>query len=152
MTARLDRRAVPAVPSAFEGATLRLYDTELLVIHVAPAVLADRYESQLLVVAFAARFARTIVLVARDAAGIPTYFGPSAIARALAALPFDALTWRRYRFHRPAPAMLPIPRDPTRETDSRPSWSFCPTPDTALGETTIRVEPAATLAARPRSR
>jgi hypothetical protein len=129
-------------PAMFDGATIRLYGVEILVVLVQPAVLADPYECQLLVVAFAGRFARTIVLVAQDAHGVPTYYGPAAIARALSGLPFDALTWRRYRFRRPPPAKLPIPIDDDSradQTDSQPSWSYCEPPDTEPDDTTVRI-------------
>lgn len=117
-----------AEPLAFAGATIRLYGADVLVVVVLPELLADVHESQLVVIAFRARFARTIVLVARDAWGVPTYYGPAAIARALSALPFDALSWRRYLYRRAPPPRLPIPIEPaSSETDSHPSWSFCDT-------------------------
>ncbi|MEO8703916.1 MAG: hypothetical protein ABI867_27955 [Kofleriaceae bacterium] len=144
--------AVLGSPAMFDGVTLRLYNVELLIVLVRQEILLDPYESSLLVVAFAARFDRTIVLVARDASGIPTYYGPEAIARALAGLPFDALTWKRYRFRNVAPPKLPIPRDVddgTDQTDSQPSWSTCDPPDTELRETTIRIG-AITRGLRPR--
>jgi hypothetical protein len=126
-------------PALFDGATLRLYGADVLIVVVRAAVLADPYESQLLVLAFNARFRRTIVLVALDPSGVPTYFGPAAIVHALSRLPFEALTWKRYRKKPPAP-MLPTPIDPpANETDSRPSWSYCGTPDTNVDQTTIHI-------------
>jgi hypothetical protein len=94
----------------FDGAVIRLYGGDVLVVIVAPHVLADLAESRLLVAAFHARFRRTIVLAARDAEGRPTYFGPAAIARVLAAIPFEALSWRRY-FLGPPPGQLPTFRE-----------------------------------------
>ncbi len=117
-----------AMPETFDGATIRLYGTDLLVVLVSSWVLADPYESQLLVVAFRFRFQRTVVLAAQDPRGIPTYYGPAAIVGALRLLPFDALSWRRYIFRRKVAPKLPIPVEdgPWNYTDSQPSWSFCP--------------------------
>jgi hypothetical protein len=115
----------PALPAYFDGATIRLYGADVLIVLVAPWVLANVYESQLLVIAFRSRFRRTIVLVGQDARGVPTYYGPAAIAGALRTLPFEALSWRRYLYRRPAPPKLPIPIDlPADYTDSHPSWSL----------------------------
>jgi hypothetical protein len=112
------------IPS-FDGATIRLYGADVLVVIVRPQILADSYESQLLVVAFRARFRRTIVLASQDARGVPTYFGPAAIVRVLSTVPFDALSWQRYVYRKLAPQKLPIPIDPAPElTDVSPSWSF----------------------------
>lgn len=138
--------ALLGTPARFDGASLELYGAKLLVVIVRPQVLADAYESQLLVLAFHARFRRTIVLVTQDARGVPTYYGPAAIVRALSGLPFDALPWRRYRYRRPPPQKLPIPVDPKPlATDSPGSWSFCDPPDTersaASEQATVRGKP-----------
>ena len=126
------------IPS-FDGATIRLYGADVLVVIVRPPILADSYESQLLVVAFRARFRRTIVLASQDARGVPTYFGPAAIVRVLSVVPFDALSWQRYVYRKPPPQKLPIPIDPAPElTDTNPSWSFLEREscDTVAGRTT----------------
>ncbi len=113
--------------TTFDGATMRLYGADILIVLVPAWVLADPFECQLLVFAFRSRFQRTIVLVAQDTRGVPTYYGPAAIARALRALPFDALTWRRYVYRKPPPVKLPIPVElPAEYTDSNPSWSLWP--------------------------
>ena len=135
----------PATPLAFEGATIRLYGADILIVIVQPWILADPYESQLLVFAFRSRFQRTIVLVAQDDRRVPTYFGPAAIVAALGRLPFDALSWRRYIYRKPPVVRLPIPIDPPPgETDADPSWSYCATPDTDLEDTAIRSQPQET--------
>ncbi len=120
----------------FIGATIRLFDADVLVIRVMSRVLGDRAEAPALVAAFGARFRRTIVLVAQDARGVPTYFGPGPIATVLARMPFDALPWRRYRYRPPRPQMLPIPVDPLPsystdygDRDSRDDASFAPPAD-----------------------
>ncbi len=99
----------------FIGATIRLFDVEVLVVEVAPRVIGDRGEAPSLVAAFQARFKRTIVLVARDRRGAPTFFGPGPIAMVLSKMPFEALTWQRFRYRPPRPMMLPIPIDPPRQ-------------------------------------
>jgi hypothetical protein len=111
-------------PERFWGAGIRLFGVDVLVVYVSPRVIADRLEAPVVVAGFQARFHRTIVLVAQNRRGVPTYFGPEEIARVLAKIPFDALTWKRYRFSAPRPPMLPIPIDPPRadssESDGRP--------------------------------
>lgn len=99
----------------FIGATIRLFDVEVLVVQVAPRVIGDRGEAPALVAAFQARFKRTIVLVSRDRRGVPTFFGPGPIAMVLSKIPFEALTWQRFRYRPPRPMMLPIPIDPPRQ-------------------------------------
>lgn len=99
----------------FIGATIRLFDVEVLVVQVALRVIGDRGEAPALVAAFQARFKRTIVLVAQDRRGVPTFFGPGPIAMVLSKIPFEALTWQRYRYRPPRPRMLPIPIDPPRD-------------------------------------
>jgi len=117
--------AIAAMPAWFHGATIRLYGADVLVVLVGAWVLAKPSESQQVVGAFRARFRRTIVLVARDCRGVPTYYGPAAIARALHTLPFDALSWQRYLVRKPPPPLLPIPIDPHSDpTDSNPRWSL----------------------------
>lgn len=106
------RDAVDVDAARFIGATIRLFDVEVLVVQVPPRVLGDRVEAPALVAAFHARFGHTIVLVAQDRRGVPTFFGPGPIAMVLAAIPFGALAWKRYRFRPPRPQMLPIPIDP----------------------------------------
>jgi len=122
---------VSGTPANFVGATIKLYGGDILIVSVPPWVIADTYESQLLVIAFRSRFRRTIVLVARDPHGVPIYYGPLAIVQVLRVLPFDALSWQRYVYRKTPPRKLPIPIDlPADETDSQPSWSYCVTPDT----------------------
>lgn len=100
--------------AAFDGALLPVCGADVLIVVVQPWVLADPFEAQLFVTAFGLRYQRTIVLVARDRRRVPTFFGPPAIARALAALPFEIIPWRRIPYHAPPrrPWMLPIPVDP----------------------------------------
>ncbi|HEU0035703.1 MAG TPA: hypothetical protein VFQ53_34060 [Kofleriaceae bacterium] len=100
------------MPCSFEGASIKLYGAHVLLVVVHPWVLHDPIERELHVIAFRTRFRRTIVLVARDRHGTPTYWGPAAIVRALGVLPFEALSWERYLYRRPPPPMLPIPVDP----------------------------------------
>jgi hypothetical protein len=102
----------------FCGATIQLFQVEVLVVLVAPRLLGDRIEAPLVVAAFQAKFKRTIVLAAQDSRGVPTFFGPGPIAAVLARIPFDALAWKQYRFSRPPPQMLPIPVDPLPEERS----------------------------------
>jgi hypothetical protein len=99
----------------FTGATIRLFQVEVLVVIVPAYVLGDRALAPMIVAAFHKRFVRTIVLVAQDRRGVPTYFGPAAIATVLSKIPFDALAWRQYRFNKPKPMMLPIPSYPLPE-------------------------------------
>jgi len=128
------RYSPPARPSPdrFWGAGIRLFQADVLLIYVSLQVIVDWLEAPLVVAAFHARFGRTIVLAAQDARGVPTYFGPAAIARVLARIPFDALGWKRYRYARPQPPMLPIPVDPlpaggSSSFDDPGPFSYLPT-------------------------
>jgi hypothetical protein len=105
----------------FCGATIRLFQADVLVVLVASRLLGDRAEAPLVVAAFQAKFGMTIVLAAQDTRGVPTFFGPGPIATVLARIPFEALGWKRYRFSRPKPLMLPIPSDPL--PDSRATFA-----------------------------
>ena len=142
--------ALPGTPANFVGATIKLYGGDVLIVSVPPWVIADPYESQLLVVAFRSRFRRTIVLVAWDPRGVPTYYGPITIVQALRVLPYDALSWQRYVYRKTPPRKLPIPTElPPNETDSRPSWSYCVTPDTDRDVELASCEIRAALPTRP---
>lgn len=136
--------AVDIDAARFIATTLHLFETEVLVVQVAPRVLGDRGEAPALVAAFHARFRRTIVLVAQDGRGVPTYFGPGPIAAVLAKIPFDAFAWRRYRYRRPRPQMLPIPIDPLPSYTSD-AWSEpgeqCHPDDVDSGEPGARRHP-----------
>lgn len=121
---------VHGTPASFDGAVIQLYGVEVLIVRVTPRVFADGVESMLLVAAFHARFKRTVVLATRDARGAATYFGPGPIANTLAAIPFDALSWRRYRYQQKVLPLLPIPIDDGDATNSQASFSFCDPPDT----------------------
>jgi hypothetical protein len=109
------------MPPTFAGALFELYDTKVLVVRVARAVLRDPYETQLVIQAFGQRCGRTIVLVAQDGCDPPTFFGPGGLVRVLCAIPFDALTWRKIRYRDTPPPMLPIPAEledlPSCDTD-----------------------------------
>jgi hypothetical protein len=98
----------------FTGALLPVCGVDVLIVAVQPWILASRHESQLYVIAFQLRFRRTIVLMAQDERGTPTYFGPAGIVGALRTLPFELIPWRRmpYRTAPPRSWKLPIPRDP----------------------------------------
>jgi hypothetical protein len=102
----------------FCGATIRLFQTEVLIVLVASRLLGNREEVPLVVAAFQAKFGRTIVLAAQDTRGVPTFFGPGPIANVLARIPFDALGWKQYRFSKPKPQLLPIPTEPLPEDRS----------------------------------
>ena len=104
-----------ADPDCFTGATIRLFQVDVLVVYVPRHVVSDRALAPTVVAAFHVRFNRTIVLATQDRNGVPTYFGPGPIANVLSRIPFDALAWRRYRYRKPKPMMLPIPTDPLPE-------------------------------------
>lgn len=105
-------------PETFRGATINLFEGEVLVACVPAHVLGDRALAPVVVAAFYQRFQRTIVLASQDRRGVPTYFGPAAIVAVLARIPFDALSWKQYRFRKPRLMMLPIPIDPLPEDRS----------------------------------
>jgi hypothetical protein len=107
------------VSATFDGAMLPVCGVDVLVVAVQPWVLADPHESQLYVIGFQLRFGRTVVLMARDADRVPTFYGPAPIARALGRLPFDLIPWRRYPYRLPRPRtwQLPIPADPQPAVD-----------------------------------
>lgn len=128
-------------PISFEAALIRLYGAEVLVVIVARHILDDASEGPLVVAAFHARYRRTIVLAALDPRGVPTYFGPEAIARVLAGIPFDALSWRRYRYRQKVPAMLPIPVEESDARDSQPSFLFSETTNTHRGADSSAARP-----------
>jgi hypothetical protein len=127
-------RLAPATPTGFDGAVIRLFGVEVLIVMVTRKVFCDGYESSLLVAAFHARFKRTVVLATRNLRGTASYYGPVPIAHTLARIPIDALSWRRYRYRRESVQLLPIPLEGDA-TDSHPSWTVCETPDTAPPET-----------------
>lgn len=133
----------------FIGATIRLFDVEVLVVQVALRVIGDRGEAPALVAAFQARFKRTIVLVAQDRRGVPTFFGPGPIAMVLSKIPFEALTWQRYRYRPPRPRMLPIPIDPPRD-DSASDGSIDTSADRSADKRQIDV-PTRDLGRRTRT-
>jgi len=108
----------PSTPERFWGASIRLFQADVLLVYVSLAIVRDPLEASLVVAAFHARFGRTIALAAQAADGTPTYFGPGPIAQVLAQIPFDALGWKRYRYALPKPPMLPIPVDPPCECES----------------------------------
>lgn len=100
-------------PGTFIGAVLPVCGVEVLIVVVRPQILADLHEANLYVVAFHERFRRSIVLVAQDSRGTPTFYGPVQIARVLSTLPFEVLPWRwlLYRAEPPPSWRLPIPKD-----------------------------------------
>lgn len=93
-------RCVPGT-GFFNGANLPLYGGDVLIVIVYPWVLTDATESTQLVEDLRERFGRTIVLVAQDSRGVPTYWGPTAITMVLRAIPFDALPWSHHAFDQP---------------------------------------------------
>lgn len=132
--------APSAPPPTFVAATIRLYGTRILVVIVPRSTLTSPDESRLVIDAFARRSGCVIVLVACDRNCVPTYFGPEPIARALAAIPFDALSWRIYR-KRPPPARLPIPLEPEPEPESEidePTGCSAARPPPAVATRVIR--------------
>jgi hypothetical protein len=104
-------KAVPPI-DRFWGASIRLFQVDVLVVYVWPTLVADRRQRGELLATFQTRFARPIVLAALDDKNVATYFGPGPIAKVLARIPFEALAWRKYRFAIPSPMMLPIPPEP----------------------------------------
>jgi hypothetical protein len=134
----------------FIGATIRLFDVEVLVVQVALRVIGDRGEAPALVAAFQARFKRTIVLVAQDRRGVPTFFGPGPIAMVLSKIPFEALTWQRFRYRPPRPRMLPIPIDPPPRDDSASDGSIDASADRSADKRQIDV-PTCDLGRRTRT-
>lgn len=96
----------------FTGAAIAVGRIELLLVIVAPAVLADVRECQLTVAAYQARFGKSIVLLAQDHRGSPRYFGPARLMPMVAAIPFELIPWRQLYYQAPVPWRLPIPPDP----------------------------------------
>lgn len=124
--------------SSFNGAVMPICGVDVLIVVVRPWVLADLHECQLFVFAFFTRFQRPIVLMAQDDRGVPHYFGPMAIVRALCALPFEIIPWQRIPYRQPPPRhwMLPIPRDPEpMDEDDGSSDARDPRSASAIGRT-----------------
>lgn len=122
----------PPAPPTFVGALLPICDVDVLIVVVRPWILAAPHEATLYVTAFALRFQRAIVLMAQDDQRVPTYYGPASIVRALRALPFEIIPWRRIPY-RPAPPrgwQLPIPPEPP-PVDSAASWATAASLDAA---------------------
>ena len=95
----------------FQGALLPVYGFEVLLVVVQPWVLAAPPEANLFAAAFQRRFRRPVVLVAQDERGNPYFYGDTAFARALSALPLPLIPWRRYLYRPEARPtwQLPIP-------------------------------------------
>jgi len=127
---------IPPPPGTFIGAVLPVCGVEVLIVVVRPQVLADLHEANLYVVAFHERFRRSIVLVAQDSRGAPTFYGPAEIARVLSTLPFEVLPWRwlLYRAEPPPSWRLPIPKD-SHDADSHSPATRDLRTDHQLGQT-----------------
>ena len=108
----LTPRGARRPPHTFNGAVLPICGVEVLIVVVRPWVLADIHEANLFVVAFYARFRRTIVLMAQRPDGAPRFYGPTEIVRVLLALPLELIPWRRllFRTTKPPSWQLPIPQ------------------------------------------
>jgi hypothetical protein len=103
----------------FTGAALPVGEVDVLVVVVHPWVLASDHEARLYALAFAHRFRRAIVLMAQDARGVPTYYGPGALVHALGKLPLEVVPWQRFELGRTRTRSwkLPIPREPPADDD-----------------------------------
>lgn len=145
------REPVDVDAARFIGATIQLFDVEVLVVQVAPRVISDRGEAPALVAAFESRFKRTIVLVAQDHRGIPTFFGPGPIAKVLSKIPFEALAWKRYRYRPPRPMMLPIPIDPPRDPSESFEYAYDSDGGDGYGSVDRRAVATRDLGAKPRA-
>lgn len=136
----------PQHKPTFIGAALPVCGVDVLIVVVKPWILGDEHEAHLYAVAFHLRFHRTIVLAAQDDAGVPTYWGPPTIVRALCGLPFEIIPWQcmPYRMARPERRwQLPIPADPPPTEGSGAS---------SLGDSAIEsIEMCSRDAAEPRA-
>lgn len=98
------------VPRALEATTLPLFGTNVMIVRLAHAAIADEAQCQLLIATLRARYPHcTTVLVARDGARPATYYGPLDILRALVALPFEAYTFRTCWLPPPVTPVQPPP-------------------------------------------
>lgn len=109
----MTRGDVGAASGMFTGALLQLGPIEVLVVVVAPAVLAEADECRLTVGAYQARFARPVVLMAQEVHGAPRFYGPERIIPLVAAMPFELVPWRQFHYRAPS-WHLPVSTVPGR--------------------------------------
>lgn len=92
---------------SFVGAFVTHAGMRALVVVVSPAIVIDDLEADLHVLAFAMRYRRPTLLVAFDARGAPTYYGPRELVDLVVRLPPSAVVYRRYA---QTPEVAPIDR------------------------------------------
>jgi len=80
----------------FNGALFALGATRVLVVVVRPWVLEDPYETELLQLGFRMRCRRSVVLMAQDARGRPSFRGPREVTRLLRRVALGDIAWRRF--------------------------------------------------------
>ena len=80
----------------FNGALLAFGATRVLVVVVRPWVLEDPYETELIQFGFQLRCPCSVVLMAQDERGRPTFHGPRPITRILRRIGLAAIAWQRF--------------------------------------------------------
>ena len=80
----------------FNGALLALGATRVLVVAVRPWVLEDPYETELIQLGFQMRYRCSVVLMAQDARGHPSFHGSRAVTRILRRVALSDIAWQRF--------------------------------------------------------
>lgn len=81
----------------FEGALIREQGVTFAVVIVEQHVVANKYQAQQAIRAFAPVFPGVpIVLMAQDSRGRATYYGRRDIARFMSSMPLSTIPWKRY--------------------------------------------------------
>jgi len=80
-----------------QGAVVREQGQTFAVVTVRPSVLSSNAQANQAILSFRSVFPGiSVVLMAQDSRGRPTYFGRSDIARFLSRIPMSAIPWRQY--------------------------------------------------------
>ena len=83
----------------FDGAVICEQGVKFALVCVKPNVVQNRFEAKRAISAFQPRFPGIpVVLVGRNAFGVPCYYGRKDIARFMTSVPVDVIPWKTFTF------------------------------------------------------